>query len=60
MQITYYIDDGYVGKRPKYVTVNDSDLEKCETEQDKIELIEVAIQEHFEQNVSWNWDRKLT
>lgn len=59
MQITYYINDGYVGSRPKHISVNDEDIEECETEEAKIELIEAAIQEHFEQNVSWIWDRKL-
>lgn len=59
MKITYYINDGYVGSRPKHVKVDDTDLEECETEDEKIELIEAAIQEHFKQNVSWTWDRKL-
>lgn len=59
MEVVYYINDGYAGSRSKYVTVNDEDLEECETEEAKIELIEAAIQEHFEQNVSWTWDRKL-
>lgn len=59
MQITYYIEDGYVGNRPKYVTVPDSELEECETEEQKITLIEQLIEEHFNENVTWRWDRKI-
>lgn len=60
MQITYHIEDGYAGgSRPHHVKVDDGDLEECETEQEKIEVIEDAIQSHFEQNISWYWDRKI-
>lgn len=59
MEITYYINDGYAGNRPKHVTVDDDELKECETEDEKKEIIETAIQEHFEQNVSWYWDGKI-
>jgi len=58
MKIMYEIEDGYVGKsRPHYVVIPDEDLEECETDQEKEELIESLVVEHFEQNIYPHWDR---
>lgn len=61
MQVTYYVDDGYANcqGRPHHVLVNDSDLEGCETEEERIKIIEEAIEDHFRQNVLWYWHRNL-
>lgn len=57
MLITYYVEDGYLsGSRPQRVNINDEDLEECESDAEKIELIESAIRDHFEQNISWSCD----
>jgi len=60
MRITYHVEDGYASSsRPQHVKVNDDDLEECETEEEKIDLIEAAIKDHFEQNISWSWNRQI-
>lgn len=54
MKITWEVEDGYCGKsRPQFTEVDDSDLEACETEEERNQLIEEAIQEDFEQNITW-------
>jgi sorbitol-specific phosphotransferase system component IIBC len=60
MKITYYVEDGYIsGSRPQNIKVDDQDLADCETDEEKIQVIEAAIEDHFSQNISWSWDRKL-
>ncbi len=55
----YEIEDGYIGgKRPHYVEVDDYDLENCETEKEKEDVIESAIQDHFDQNITFYWDKE--
>ncbi len=54
MKITWEIEDGYVGKsRPQYTTVDDDELALCETEQEREQLIEEAVQYDFE-NITWS------
>lgn len=53
MDITWEVDDGYVGKAaPHYLTIDDADFEGC-TESEREELIEELIQVDFLQKVSW-------
>lgn len=56
MLITYYVEDGYAGSRPKHLIIDDDELAELETEQEKHEYIENAIQQHFEENISWSCD----
>ena len=57
MRIMYEIQDGYAGKsRPQYVNVSDDELNECETYEEKKQLIEDAVQEHFEQNIYPFWN----
>ena len=59
MEITWEVDDGYIGKsRPQYTTIDDSELEYCETEADKEEIIRQYIQEDFDQRISWYEKRR--
>jgi hypothetical protein len=53
IKITYDIEDGYVGSRPHTFTICPDDFENCDTKEEVKEAIEKAIQEDFEQNVSW-------
>jgi len=55
MKITWQIDDGYFegGSRPQYLDIDDDELEYCETEEEKENLISESIQEDFEQHVTW-------
>jgi hypothetical protein len=58
MEIRYEVEDGYAGgHRWKYVEVYDEDLEQCETMEEKIKLIDEAVEEHFSQNIYPVWDR---
>lgn len=57
MRIMYEIQDGYAGKsRPQYVNVPDDELNEYETYEEKKQLIDDAVQEHFEQNIYPYWD----
>ena len=51
MQITYQVEDGYVGgQRPRTVNINDSDLEYCETKEEWEDIINECVEEDFRQN----------
>jgi len=53
MKLTWYLKDGYVGTRSFATTIDDGDIEACETEQEYNDLIETCIQEDFNQRVSF-------
>jgi hypothetical protein len=58
IEITYGIDDGYVGgDRPHHVTVYLTDLLDCETYEEVEELIEESVEEDMRQTVSTYWKR---
>ena len=51
--VTYSIDDGYAGKdRPQHMTIRECDLEEDMDEAALNKLLDDAVQEHFEQNIS--------
>jgi len=57
MEIKWEVDDGYVGKsRPHFVEVDDDELAECDTEDERNEVIENAVQDDFEQTVSYFWE----
>lgn len=58
MQITWYIEDGYSGNRgrPHTVEVDDEELREVDSEAERIEIIEDAIQNAFNQT-SWFYDK---
>lgn len=57
MKITYRVDDGYVGgDRPHYVRVDDSEIAECETTEEAERLIEEAVEDHFQNNVTPYFD----
>lgn len=58
MKITYYIDYGYVAqsKMPLHVEIPDDELADQETREEKIDLINDLVKDHFEQKVSTYWD----
>jgi len=48
MLVRWQFNDGYAGKaRPQYTTINDDDLAECETEEERQELIQEAVEEDF-------------
>lgn len=54
MEITWQVDDGYAGGfRPHMTTVNDDDLAKCETVEERESLISDSIQNAFSQVITW-------
>jgi len=55
MKVTWEIDDGYCGgSRPHVVYVDDDELNECETEEEREELISSYIQESFNENITWS------
>ena len=56
VQFTWSASDGYVGgDRPQYSTIDDSEIEDCESEEEVRELIETVVREDFEQRVGPEW-----
>ena len=54
MKITWEVSDGYIGKsRPQYTEVPNDELAKCETEEEREELIEEYIQNDFQESIGW-------
>ena len=54
MIITYVVDDGSSGPRtPHHVYVDSEDLLACEDANERDELINESVQDHFEQHVMW-------
>jgi len=55
MIVTWEVDDGYCGgSRPHEVHVDDGELDECESESERDELIALYIQNSFEQTISWS------
>lgn len=54
MIITWTVDDEYVGNGTYETEIDEGDLEECETEEEKEEVIRQGIQEDFENRVSWS------
>lgn len=56
MEITWEVEDGYVGKsRPQYTEIYDDDIRECESIKEAVELIEEAVQEDFESKITWGF-----
>ena len=54
MKIEWQVSDGYVGgRRPHTTIVDDDDLLACNNDDERIDLIYTAVQEDFEQKVSF-------
>lgn len=54
MEVTWQVEDGYAGAaRPQHTDIPDEELEACETEQEREDLINGYIQDDFDQNISW-------
>jgi hypothetical protein len=54
MDITWEVSDGYVGPSgPQHLNIDTEELLKCETKEEMVEYIREAIQEDFDQRVSW-------
>lgn len=55
MRITWEIEDGYVGRSaPHYTEVDDDELDECETDEEREELISETVHEDFLRTVTWN------
>ena len=55
MRVTWEVDDGYVGKgRPQHTEIPDDEIEDCETEEEKQELINQYVQEDFDNSITWS------
>ncbi len=57
MKITFGIEDGYVGNRPHTVEVPDSELAECETSEERVVLIDQAIEDWKEQHLHSFWQQ---
>ena len=54
MRIYWEVDDGYAGKsRPQYTDIDNNELDECETEEEKQELITEYVQDDFDNRITW-------
>ena len=53
MKITWQVDGEYVDNGTYETEIDDGDLEECETEEEREELITETIQEDFASRISW-------
>lgn len=54
IEITWYVEDGYVGRdRPQHLRVDLSDFEFCDTEKEVEQILEELLEEAFNQRASW-------
>lgn len=53
-RVTWEVDDGYCGKsRPQHTEVPDEELEACETQLEKRQLIREYVQADFDDRIVW-------
>lgn len=58
MRIKWEVTDGAAKiSRPHYVEVDDDDLSEYETEDQKHAFIDEIVQEEFEQNIYFTWEK---
>ena len=59
MKVTWVVEDGYVGKsRPQTTVIPDEDFQDfdgviCENKEERQEIIERAVQDDFDANITW-------
>ena len=59
MKVIWEVEDGYVGKsRPQETIIPDEDFldwdgEPCENEEERQQIINQAVQNDFDQNITW-------
>ena len=54
MRVMWDIDDGYVGSRPHYITIDDEELEEM-TDEEQEAYIEECVKDAFEQTITYHW-----
>lgn len=57
MNIIWRVDDGFVNNGPHDLEIDDEELEWYETEEERSDFIAQAVQEDFEQKVTWYIDK---
>lgn len=59
MKVVWEVEDGYAGKsRPQTTDVDDGDLEACESQEEREQVISDAIDHDFSQRIVWACDVK--
>lgn len=54
MKVIWEVEDGYIGRsRPHEVEIDDDELSECETDEERQDLIEVYVQDDFDNKISW-------
>lgn len=53
IEITWQIEDGYVGHGPHHVSIPRDEWDECETQQEKDDLAWSYVQTDFENTVSY-------
>jgi len=53
MEIAWKVEDGYSGNGTQTTEVPDDELEECETEKERTDLIYQCIQHDFVNSISW-------
>ena len=57
MNIGWEVEDGYVrAARPQSTQIDDSEIKECDTKEEAMEVIESAIQDDYDNRISWYFD----
>ncbi|MGB0600381.1 MAG: hypothetical protein ACPGLY_27200 [Rubripirellula sp.] len=57
LEIMWQVEDGYAGgARPQYTTVDEGELDECDSEEEVLDLIIQTVQEHFDDCVHASWN----
>lgn len=58
LEVKWTVNDGYVtGDRPQHTAISREEIRNCTTVEEAMKLIDDSIQESFEQEISWSYDR---
>ena len=56
MEITWKVDDGYVGNRPKHTVIDDDSILECDSVEEAMDFIYDAVDESFLEQISYYFD----
>lgn len=56
MIVKWKVEDGYANNGPHTTTVDNAEIQECETLEDAVTLAQDAIEDAFQKKVSASWD----
>jgi len=53
VKVTWQVSDFYVGNHLRYLMIPGEEFEYCESEADRQDVIDLWVQDAFDNNISW-------